>query len=88
MAHMMTCARCNRPIEDGELFHVAHRRGTQVLGGKVKVKAAVIAADVHVHVHPCPARIGPPERYAEDGNTTCCGGGPQWGHAFDCTTLP
>lgn len=29
-----------------------------------------------------------PEQIAEERKPECCGGGPQWGHAWDCPTLP
>jgi len=41
---------------------------------------------------PCPSRGcehgKTPEQIAEEKKPQCCGGGPQWGHAWNCRTLP
>lgn len=42
--------------------------------------------------HPCPnpkCDFGKtPEQIAEQQKPQCCGGGPQWGHAWSCRALP
>lgn len=46
----------------------------------------------HDMLQSCPARGCPhgknPEQLAEELKPECCGGGPQWGHTFECPRCP
>lgn len=92
----MTCALCDQPIRFRHIYQVATRAA---LVGEGNDAVVVPGETVYVHVGQCPTNvemvdgrvlmngfdIGPIERYQPQ---TCCKGGPQWGHDWDCPTLP
>lgn len=74
----MNCPRCAQPITAGQLYITVKQ--CLGVGGTIHPADPTLA----IHAYPCPTLIRPPERYAEPSQPTCCGGGPQWGHAWEC----